>query len=101
MLDGSGDTITVLLAVTHVAVTVISLLLQLALARVTVIVVLHPLGADHSYPLAVFVTTYPVVAVHHGVNSDTVTAHVLPFTLVTDPVGESICFQLLAVEYGA
>ena len=38
MLDGSGLTITVLLAVTHVAVTVISLLLQLALARVTVIV---------------------------------------------------------------
>ena len=26
----------------------------------------HPLGACHSYPLAVFVTTYPVVAVPHG-----------------------------------
>jgi hypothetical protein len=77
----------------------------------------HPLGADHSYPLAVLVTTYPVVAVPHGVNSDTVTAHVLQFTLdtgavyvtahvcqlklVTHPVGESICFQLAAVEYGA
>jgi hypothetical protein len=28
----------------------------------------HPLGACHSYQLAVFVTTYPVVAVHHGLN---------------------------------
>ena len=36
----------------------------------------HPLGADHSYPLAVLVTTYPVVAVPHGVNSLTVTAQV-------------------------
>ena len=38
MLDGAGLTITVLLAVTPVAVTVISLLLQLADASVTVIV---------------------------------------------------------------
>ena len=43
----------------------------------------HPAGAAHSYPQAVLVTTYPVVAVHDGVNSDTVTAHVFPFTLVT------------------
>lgn len=35
---------------------------------------IHPVGACHSYPLAVFVTTYPVVAVHHGAN-DVGTAH--------------------------
>ena len=44
---------------------------------------IHPVGACHSYPLAVLVTTYPVVAVPHGVNSSTVTAHVCPFTLST------------------
>ena len=44
---------------------------------------LHPVGAFHSYPPTVFVTTYPVVAVQLGENSDTVTAPVLPFTLVT------------------
>ena len=43
----------------------------------------HPLGAAHSYPFAVLVTTYPVVAVQVGENSDTVTAHVLQFTLLT------------------
>ena len=86
MSAGAGDTITVLLAVTPVAVTVIDLLLQLAAAKVTVIVELHPLGAAHSYPLAVLVTTYPVVAVPHGENSLTVTAHVLPFTLDTGAV---------------
>lgn len=59
------------------------------------------LSAAHSYQLAVFFTTYQVVAVPHGVNSLTVTAPVLQFTLVTHHVGERICFQLLAVEYGA
>ena len=70
MYVGSGDTITVLLAVTHVALTVIDLELQLAAAKVTVIVELHPLGAAHSYPSAVLVTTYQVVAVQDGVNSE-------------------------------
>jgi hypothetical protein len=46
----------------------------------------HPLGADHSYQLAVLVTTYPVVAVPDGENSLTVTAHVLPLTLDTGAV---------------
>jgi hypothetical protein len=45
MLAGAGDTITVLEAVTPVAETVIDLEFRLALARVTVIVELHPLGA--------------------------------------------------------
>lgn len=40
MLDGSGLAITVLLAVTHVAVTVCSLLLHQAEVRVTVIVLI-------------------------------------------------------------
>lgn len=41
------------------------------------------LSAAHSYQSAVFFTTYPVVAVPHGLNSLTVTAHVDPFTELT------------------
>lgn len=83
MLAGAGETITVFEAVTPVAETVIDLELRLALARVTVIVELHPVGAAHSYPPAVLVTTYQVVAVQDGENSDTVTAQVFQFTDVT------------------
>ena len=55
---------------------------------------IHPVGACHSYPPAVFVTTYPVVAVPHGANSDTVTAHVLQLTLVTQLLLNSVPFRL-------
>ena len=41
------------------------------------------------------------LAGHTTSPTGTVTAQVCPFTLVTHPVGESICFQLAAVEYGA
>ena len=51
-----------------------------------------------SYPLAHFVSTCHCVHDEVGENSDTVTAHVLQFTLVTHPVGERISFQLAAVE---
>ena len=43
----------------------------------------HPLGAAHSYPPAVLVTTSHTDGVQVGENSDIVTAHVLQFTLLT------------------
>jgi hypothetical protein len=43
----------------------------------------HPLAVAHSYQEAVFVRTWSVLQALDGENSETVTAHELPFTEVT------------------
>jgi hypothetical protein len=81
MFAGAGETITVLEAVTPVADTVCSLEDHQAEVRVTVIVVLHPVGACHVGVQLTFVNTSPLF--HPLGTSFTVTAHTLEFTLVT------------------
>jgi len=90
MPSGVGLITTELLAVTHVAVTVCVLELHQEEVKVTVIVEYHPLGACHSYPLAVFVSTFHVLQELDGINNGLLYLFIdaditLPFLIIRVP----------------